>query len=174
MGKQAPTRGVVDLNHLVREVCSFVEFETARLEVQIDLDLAPGEIPVEVDLVQIEQVLLNLLTNALDALEVVQAEGRHLRIRTRRGDLDAEVEVEDKGPGISQEVLERLFEPFYTTKDKGMGMGLPISQTIVQDHGGRIWADSTPGSGTCFHLVLPIAERTDQAQAEPGQSLEAV
>lgn len=122
---------------------------------------------------QIEQVLLNLLTNALDALEVVQAEGVISCVRTRRG-LDAEVEVEDKGPGISQEVLERLFEPFYTTKDKGMGMGLPISQTIVQDHGGRIWADSTPGSGTCFRLVLPIAERTDQAQAEPGQSLEAV
>ena len=168
VGKQAPTRGVVDLNHLVREVCSFVEFETARLEVQIDLDLAPGEIQVEVDLVQIEQVLLNLLTNALDALEGVQAEERHLRIHTRRGEVDAEVEVEDTGPGIGQEVLERLFEPFYTTKDKGMGMGLPISQTIVEDHGGRIWADSTPGFGTCFHLVLPIAERTDQAQAEPG------
>lgn len=157
VGKQAPSRGAVDLNHLVREVCSFVEFETARLEVQIVLDLAPGEIPVEVDLVQIEQVLLNLLTNALDALEGVPARVRHLRIRTLRGVLDAEVEVEDTGPGITPEGLDRLFEPFYTTKDTGMGMGLPISQTIVEDHGGRIWADSTRAHGTRFHVVLPIA-----------------
>jgi two-component system, LuxR family, sensor kinase FixL len=175
VGKQAPSRGEVDLNHLVREVCSFVEFETARLEVRIVLDLAPGEIPVEVDLVQIEQVLLNLVTNALDALEGVQVGARHLTIRTRMGTMEAEVEVVDSGPGVAQERMDRLFEPFYTTKDTGMGMGLPISQTIVEDHGGRIWADSTPGAGTRFHVVLPIAEGAapDRAGADVGQGGEA-
>jgi signal transduction histidine kinase len=157
VGKQAPSRGAADLNHLVREVCSFVEFETGRLGVQIVLDLVPGEVQVEVDLVQIEQVLLNLLTNALDALEEVEAPERRLRIGTNLRGGEAEVRVEDTGPGITPEGLERLFEPFYTTKDTGMGMGLAISQTIVEDHGGRIWVESTLGQGTCFHLVLPLA-----------------
>ena len=169
VGKQAPSRSAADLNHLVREVCSFVEFETGRLGVRIVLDLTLGEILVEVDLVQIEQVLLNLLTNALDALEDVAAPQRNLRISTALRGGEAEVQVEDTGPGIAPEDLERLFEPFYSTKGTGMGMGLPISQTIVEDHGGRIWAESTLGQGTRFHLVLPVAERTAQVQAEAGQ-----
>jgi signal transduction histidine kinase len=79
------------------------------------------------------------------------------------------VQVEDTGPGIAPDGLERLFEPFYTTKGTGMGMGLAISQTIAEDHGGRIWAESTLGQGTCFHLVLPLAEGTAEAEAEAGQ-----
>lgn len=158
VGKQPPTRSVADLNHLVREVCSFVEYECSRLGVGIGLDLYPAPLWVDVDLVQIEQVLLNLVGNALDALEAVEPSRRKLRIRSAPTQSGVRVTVADTGTGIPAEQIEQLFEPFFTTKDSGMGMGLPISLTIVQDHGGRIWATSEPGSGTLFHVELPCAE----------------
>jgi PAS domain S-box-containing protein len=157
VGKQAPVRAEADLNHLVREVCSFVEFDTGKLGVNIDLDLAEGRLPVEVDLVQIEQVLLNLVRNALDALEERPAGERRLWIRTRTRGMTAEVSVHDNGGGIPAEEMGRLFDPFFTTKATGMGMGLPISQTILEDHQGEIWAESRPGAGTVFHVRLPVA-----------------
>ena len=157
VGKQPPIRADLDLNHLVREVCSFVEFETAKLGVQIELDLAPEGIPVHVDLVQIEQVLLNLLRNGLDALEETPEASRRLIIHTQvQGDL-ALVSVQDTGPGVGRERLAKLFDPFFTTKEGGMGMGLPISQTILENHDGSIRAESEPGQGTVFHVALPLA-----------------
>jgi two-component system sensor kinase FixL len=158
VGKQPPIRSRVDLNYLVREVCSFVEFETTRMDLAVGLDLAPGEIFVEVDLVQIEQVLLNLARNALDALEEVEARRRSLVIRTRAQGSVAELSVEDNGPGIPAERVQHLFEPFFTTKKSGMGMGLPISQTILANHGGAIWVESPAGGGATFHVRLPVAE----------------
>ncbi|MGE5154557.1 MAG: ATP-binding protein, partial [Bdellovibrio bacteriovorus] len=158
VGKQPPIRADVDLNHLVQEVCSFLEFETAKLGVQIELDLAPGPIPVHVDLVQIEQVLLNLVSNALDALEETPQADRRLVIRTQDDLADeVRVSVEDSGPGMAPERLTLLFDPFYTTKEGGMGMGLTISQTILENHEGRIWAESEAGRGTVFHVALPRA-----------------
>jgi C4-dicarboxylate-specific signal transduction histidine kinase len=162
VGKQAPVRARADLNHLVREVCSFVEFETGKLGLTIELDLAEGEIPVDVDLVQIEQVILNLVRNALDSLQDRPVAQRRLRIRTRLRPTMAEVSVHDNGSGIAPERMQHLFDPFYTTKQTGMGMGLPISQTIVEDHKGQIWAESRPGIETVFHVRLPAA-------AEPAQ-----
>jgi PAS domain S-box-containing protein len=156
VGKQPPIRSRVDLNHLVREVCSFVEFDTSKMDLAIELDLEPGEIPVDVDLVQIEQVLLNLVRNALDALNEVPARTRRLTVRTLLAGEDAEVAVRDTGPGIEPDRLQSLFEPFFTTKDSGMGMGLPISQTIVENHGGRIWAEADPKGGAVFFIRLPV------------------
>ena len=156
VGKQPPSRADHDLNHLVREVCSFVEFETARLKVNITLDLAAAPIPVHVDLVQVEQVLLNLVRNALDALEETPEAERWLCIRTAVEADQARVAVEDSGPGVDPERLKHLFDPFFTTKEGGMGMGLPISQTILENHDGRIWAESEPGQGTVFHVMLPV------------------
>ncbi len=158
VGKQPPIRADSDLNQLVREVCSFVEFETGKLGIQIELDLAPEGIPVHVDLVQMEQVLLNLVRNGLDALEDAPGEGRHLVIRTWSQDGEARVSVQDNGVGIAPEKLQLLFDPFFTTKEGGMGMGLPISQTIVENHDGRIWAESEPGRGTFFQVALPLSE----------------
>lgn len=167
VGKQAPLRADVDLNRLVQEVCSFLEFETAKLGVQIELDLESEPIPVHVDLVQIEQVLLNLVSNALDALEETPQPGRRLVIRTRSGlPGEARVNVEDSGPGMGRERLLRLFDPFYTTKDGGMGMGLTISQTILENHEGRIWAESEPGRGTTFHIVLPRSMAVSEGDSE--------
>lgn len=163
VGKQPPLRANVDLNHLVREVCSFVEFETTRLGLTIELDLGDRPILVCVDLVQIEQVLLNLVRNAIDALQEVAETQRHLGIRTWVEADRALVAVRDSGPGISADRLLHLFHPFFTTKEGGMGMGLAISQTIVENHDGRIWAESEPGEGSIFCVALPVAE-----PEEPG------
>ncbi|NCC28522.1 MAG: PAS domain S-box protein [Gammaproteobacteria bacterium] len=168
VGKQPPIRTDADLNHLVREVCSFVEFETNRLGLQIEIDPGAHPIPVNVDLVQIEQVLLNLVRNAIDALQESPAEHRRLCIRTRVKGGAAIVEVEDTGPGISADRILHLFHPFFTTKEGGMGMGLAISQTIVENHDGRIWAESEPGRGSTFFISLPLAE-TD-ASDKPAAS----
>ncbi len=170
VGKQPPMRADVDLNHLVREVCSFVEFETSKLSIQIELDLAGEPIPVHVDLVQIEQVLLNLVRNALDALEESPEGERCLSIHTAVQGSEAKVDVRDSGPGVESERLKLLFDPFFTTKEGGMGMGLPISQTILENHDGRIWAESAPGQGTVFHVTLPLADRAAAADPEPPPS----
>jgi signal transduction histidine kinase len=109
------------------------------------------------DLVQIEQVLLNLVRNALDALMEVPAGRRRLVLRTRPLDGDRMlIEVEDSGPGIDQDTLGRLFDPFFSTKETGMGMGLAISQTIIADHQGQISVESEPGRGTVFRVNLPL------------------
>jgi PAS domain S-box-containing protein len=168
VGKQPPIRSRVDLNHLVREVCSFVEFETGKMGLTIELDLERGDIPVDVDLVQIEQVLLNLVRNALDALQEVPAAGRRLTIRTLSSAGDAKVRVEDTGPGIATERMQHLFDPFFTTKESGMGMGLPISQTILENHGGRIWAESPPAGGAVFYILLPVAQDAQQPLEAAG------
>ncbi|KAA6186351.1 PAS domain S-box protein [Thiohalocapsa marina] len=157
VGKQPPIRSVVDLNYLVREVCGFVEFEATRLDLQWQLALADGEIPVNVDLVQIEQVLLNLVRNAMDALEEQPADARRLEISTWVEDGWALVRIADNGPGIPPERMTHLFDPFFTTKESGMGMGLPISLTILENHEGTIWAESAPGRGSRFYVRLPVA-----------------
>jgi two-component system, LuxR family, sensor kinase FixL len=157
VGKQPPIRADVDLNHLVREVCSFVEFETNRMGLQIQLDLGTREITVHVDLVQIEQVLLNLVRNSIDALLESPEESRRLSMRTWVDGDQALVAVEDSGPGISADRILHLFHPFFTTKEGGMGMGLAISQTIVENHDGRIWAESEPGHGSTFYVSLPLS-----------------
>jgi len=163
VGKQPPSRSVVDLNCLVREVCGFVEFETSKLGLEIRLDLGDGEIPVNVDLVQIEQVLLNLVRNALDALEGRADGERELVIATHIDGETAVVEVRDNGSGITPEQMQHLFDPFFTTKETGMGMGLPISETILDNHDGRISAVSEPGAGTTFTVRLPIARAGSDA-----------
>jgi C4-dicarboxylate-specific signal transduction histidine kinase len=156
VGKQPPIRSEVDLNHLVREVCSFVELDTSKMDFAIELDLEPDGIPVDVDLVQIEQVLLNLVRNALDSLQEVKPEVRRMKVSTQWIDEEAQVVVRDSGSGIAPERMQSLFEPFFTTKESGMGMGLPISQTILENHGGKIWAESGPDGGAAFFIRLPV------------------
>lgn len=165
VGKQPPIRSRIDINHLVREVCSFVEFDTDKMDFAIALDLRLGGIAVDVDLVQIEQVLLNLVRNALDALQEVPSPARRLTVRTRLIDDAAEIVVQDSGPGIEPERMQSLFEPFFTTKASGMGMGLPISQTILENHEGRIWAESVPRGGAVFFIRLPVAPSARQSPA---------
>jgi len=167
VGKQPAQRVEADLNDLVREVCGFVEFDTRRINATIDLQLATEPLPVTVDLVQIEQVILNLLRNSLDALaDLPEDAERRITIRTGRQATDRVfVAVEDSGRGVRPAVMERLFDPFFTTKESGMGMGLTISQTIVADHNGKIRAESWPGRGAMFIVELPASTA---AQPEPA------
>ena len=156
--KQQPLREVTDLNQLVKEVCALLAHETRKLQVSIERRLSADALLVRVDPVQIEQVMLNLIRNALDALAELPPSERRLAISS--GSLMPDgiyVAVHDNGPGIRPQVMERLFDPFFTTKKSGMGMGLAITQTIVAEHNGKIRADSWPGKGTTFTLELPVA-----------------
>jgi two-component system sensor kinase FixL len=105
------------------------------------------------DKIQIQQVLLNLVRNAIEAMQEV--EHRELSLSTHRIDADTvRIDVADTGPGISPDIAGQLFQPFITTKQAGMGVGLSISRTIVESHGGRIWVDPNPAGGVIFHLTL--------------------
>jgi PAS domain S-box-containing protein len=156
VGKQTPVRRVADINEVVREVCSFVEFAARKAGVVIEQEFSLGTLPVKIDVVQIEQVLLNLIRNALDALLEIPEDGRSLVIQTscREGEWVL-IRVLDSGPGIRDADMSRLFEPFYTTKESGMGMGLVISRTIIEDHNGTITAEQRAEGGTCFSILLP-------------------
>ena len=108
------------------------------------------------DRVQLQQVLLNLIMNAMDAMSSVEDRTRQLVLTTENIDPDrVQVTVEDSGTGLAPNMMVRIFEPFYTTKSGGMGMGLSISRSIVQNHGGRLWATANDGPGTSFHFTLP-------------------
>jgi len=163
VGKQLPVRSKADINNLVKEVCSFVEFEARKAGVVIEQELSMERLQVRVDVVQIEQILLNLIRNALEALLDVPQKERSLVVRSGRLDTErVRVDVVDTGPGIKPEMAKRLFEPFFTTKESGMGMGLVISQTIAEDHGGKIDADTVAGVGSRFSLTLPVYNNTKE------------
>ena len=148
----------LDLSALVGEVAALVRADAARRQVKVDVDV-PGDLPqVLGDRVHLQQVLLNLILNGMDALNGTSPEARRVSVAARRdGAGVVEISVGDAGPGISTAALARIFDPFFTTKPEGMGMGLAISRTIVEAHGGQIWAENTHGGGAAFRLTLPIA-----------------
>jgi len=115
------------------------------------------------DRIQLQQVLLNLVMNGMEAMNRVEEQKRLLQISGRRGAYDgwsaATIGVKDFGVGLKPEEMERLFEAFYTTKSEGMGMGLAISRSIVEEHGGRLWAEPNKGPGATFLFSLPAADR---------------
>jgi C4-dicarboxylate-specific signal transduction histidine kinase len=129
------------------------------------LDLAPTELCVRGDRVQLQQVLLNLIINAMDAMRDCVPEARRVSIRTRLVDEEVEVAVSDAGHGIPEENLKHLFEPFFTTKPNGMGMGLTISHTIIQGHDGRIAAENNRNRGATFRVTL---RRRDERRVSRG------
>jgi len=156
VSRRQPIREIVDLNVLARETCSMLSHELGRHELTIERRLANRELWVRVDSVQIEQVLINLLRNALDALVDVPASERRLVIESgSQSEGMVFLSVRDNGSGISDKAMEHLFDPFFSTKESGMGMGLAISQTIISNHHGKIRADSQPGNGSTFIIELP-------------------
>jgi C4-dicarboxylate-specific signal transduction histidine kinase len=146
----------LDLNALAEEVASLVRPDAETRKVTLALDLAPTVLPVRGDRVQLQQVLLNILLNAMDALSGSGREERRVSVRTHLVDGQAEVAVSDAGHGIPAEDLKHLFDPFFTTKPNGMGMGLAISQTIIGVHGGRIVAENNADRGATFRITLPM------------------
>ena len=149
----------LDLNEVVSEVFDFLSVQASARKITISNVPAPQELQVQGDRIQIQQVILNLIVNGMDA--VSDASDGQRRIIGRTAQLDAafaEVSISDFGPGISAGDLEKVFDPFFTTKTKGLGMGLSIARTIIEAHGGRIWAENQATGGAVFRLVLPLAK----------------
>jgi PAS domain S-box-containing protein len=158
--KKAPPRhDRFDINEAVEEVIEMVRAPIEKNGVLVRTHLAAGLTSVWGDRVQLQQVVLNLILNAIEAMCSAEERGRMLSIRTeQRGAAGILVAVHDSGPGVAPEHLQRVFEPFYTTKNSGLGMGLSISRSIIDAHGGRLWADADQPRGTVFQFTLPATQ----------------
>ena len=155
--KERPRRAAINLNDLLRDIVRLLELDARRHNTQIQLALHADPVVVLIDRVQIEQVVVNLVLNAIEAMERTAAGERLVTIIAAAQDGQATVSVRDRGTGIEAESADRLFEPFFTTKDKGLGLGLVISRSIVESHKGRLWAEANPESRNDVppHLANP-------------------
>jgi C4-dicarboxylate-specific signal transduction histidine kinase len=156
-----PRKDDFEINEAILEVIALTHGALAKNGVSLQTQLAPGLPLVEGDRVQLQQVILNLTVNAIEAMSEVNERSRDLSISTSldtRGDVS--ITVRDSGPGLKPEDLERLFDPFYTTKPTGMGMGLSICRSIIEAHRGRLWVTANTTRGASFHLSLPAREVT--------------
>ena len=160
LARSAVARRPGPIAQIVADVLPLVRAELRRHAIALEVSLAAADLPpVLADRIQLQQVLINLLVNAAEAMRDVPAPRRRLVVRgaaeTIDGDAWAVVTVEDAGVGLGELQADRLFEPFYSTKPGGLGMGLSISRSIVESHGGRLWATANPEHGATFHLALP-------------------
>jgi PAS domain S-box-containing protein len=147
----------IEINAVVKDVFGLLGIEAAARRVSTNFELGEGLPNVAADRVHVQQVIMNLVVNAFDAMAVLPAEQRKLILRTETYDGVVQVAVSDSGPGVADETLAKVFEPFFTTKSKGMGMGLSIARTIVEAHKGKIWAENNAGGGASFCFTLPVA-----------------
>jgi PAS domain S-box-containing protein len=164
VSKRDSERERVVVNDLIEEAVELVRTDVGLHDLQIDLQLADDLPEAIVDSVQIQQVILNLVRNGLEAMQEMGAKKGILTLQTTPAEGEIEIRVADQGPGLAPQVVERLFDPFLTTKASGMGMGLSISPSIVTAHGGRIWHTSNEGGGTTFHVALPADIGSDAAR----------
>jgi C4-dicarboxylate-specific signal transduction histidine kinase len=156
INKTAPERARVQINEIIREVVALADRQALKNEVSVETHLAPDLSTIVGDRIQLQQVILNLMLNGIEAMTGISDRPRHLVIRSQMQDADqVRVSVEDSGIGVKAEIMGRLFEPFFTTRSQGIGMGLPISRSIVEAHGGRLWAESTVSQGSVFQFTLP-------------------
>ena len=155
--QKAPTRiDSVNVNKAVREVIELTYGEALKNRVSVRTQLADGLPLIQGDGVQLQQVVLNLFLNAVQAMGAVTDSTREVLITTSQTNPNEVcLGVQDTGPGLSPESLPRLFEPFYTTKPEGMGMGLSICRSIIEAHGGRLWAKACQPRGAVFQFVVP-------------------
>jgi signal transduction histidine kinase len=146
----------MDLNDATREVIALSVSDLRRNDVIVQSELADDLPPVTGDRVQLQQVILNLLRNASEAMSSVVDRPRRVLVKTERDSGDrVRVIVRDAGVGLDHHVIDKLFEAFYTTKSGGMGIGLSVSRSIVESHQGRIWAESHDGPGATFSFSIP-------------------
>jgi signal transduction histidine kinase len=156
--KGEPEFAPLDLNEIIGEVAWLMRSDTIMRNASMSLELAPDLPSVRGDRVQLQQVVLNLVLNGVEAMREPHAEARTLVIRTARDSAAAlRITVQDSGPGIAEKDLGHIFEPLYTTKTDGLGMGLAIVRTIVNAHGGAVGAKNNPGGGASLHFTLPVA-----------------
>jgi C4-dicarboxylate-specific signal transduction histidine kinase len=158
--KKAPQQGaMVDVNAVLQEVLALVHGELINQQITVKTDLDRDLQPVRADRVQLQQVVLNLITNAVEAMSTIEGRPRLLSVATRPQDRDGVlIRVQDSGPGIDLGGRERIFDAFFSTKSSGMGMGLFICRSIVEAHGGHLWATSAESGGAVFNLVLPVGQ----------------
>jgi signal transduction histidine kinase len=160
--KSAPRTDAVDINDAISEVISLIHSEATKDSVVIKTQFKKNMARIRGDRVQLQQVILNLIVNAIEAMNNVSQGSRELDISTTK-ETNSEhvmVAVRDTGPGLKPEDFNRIFEPFYTTKSNGMGMGLSICRYIIEEHGGRLWATRKNGLGAVFQFTIPL-ESTD-------------
>jgi PAS domain S-box-containing protein len=152
----------VDINIAVQEVLAVLRGELHVRNTSLHLQLDHNIPLVKGDKVQLQQVVLNLVMNAIDAMTTMTDRRRVLAVKSAAEDGNVRVTVQDSGPGLDAAATERIFDPFFTTKPDGMGMGLSISKSIVENHGGLLWAAPAVPVGTAFHFNLPVARRGEQ------------
>ena len=154
--KKATAKERLDMNETIREVLALAGDELRKNRVAVRTEFAADLSPVSGDRVQLQQVVLNLVMNGIEAMSSVEERPRELMVRTQNDEADqVHVTVQDSGVGLDPQGLERIFEAFYTTKQRGMGMGLSISRSIIQNHGGKLWAVANNGPGMSFQFTIP-------------------
>jgi signal transduction histidine kinase len=146
----------LDLNDVARETVEFLSTLAVARKFELVSVITPDALPILGDRIQLQQVILNLVVNAIDAMADMASENRTISIRTSRVEKFAELSVSDRGPGIPEDKLKKVFEPFFTSKAEGMGMGLSIARTIVEAHHGLIWAKDRDHGGASFRIRLPL------------------
>lgn len=154
--RQEPVKEWIDINEALEELMAFVRDEATRRNVALRTELGVGLPKTKADRIQLQQVVLNLVMNGMDAMAEVSNHPKELLISSRLERREITVSVADCGAGLSLENAERMFDPFFTTKPRGTGMGLAISRSIVESHDGKIWAMPRPGGGTVLHFTIPI------------------
>jgi signal transduction histidine kinase len=159
--KGEPRNDLVDINEIIVEVFALAQDQARRSHIHLNRQLDDDVPPVRGDRVQLQQVILNLIVNGLEAIAKGKDGLRELTVRSNKDEQDhVSVAVSDSGEGLDPANLEHVFDAFFTTKPDGMGMGLAISRTIIEAHGGRLWATSNHPNGTVFQFTLPAnAER---------------
>jgi C4-dicarboxylate-specific signal transduction histidine kinase len=157
------------LNAVLRESVDLIVHELRRHDVKVLCELARSTLLVSADRIQLQQVIINLLTNARDAMLHVDPPRRVVLLRSRADGDSVIVEVADQGSGIPTEESGRIFEPFFTTKDEGMGIGLSICKTILEEHGGEIQASTNASGGATFRILIPVSAETRDEQRLPLQ-----
>jgi C4-dicarboxylate-specific signal transduction histidine kinase len=157
-----PDMSKLDIDSVIDEVITLIKHEASSRRVSLRVDREPGLSPVHGDMIQLQQVIMNLVVNGIQAMASLRDRSRKLVIRTRRYDSHSvSVAVEDVGVGTDAEDLDQLFRALYTTKSNGMGMGLAISRSIIEAHGGRIWAARNSGPGMTFQFTVPVHQPND-------------
>jgi signal transduction histidine kinase len=147
------------INDVVSDVLALVQRELLNHQVSVCMELASDLPMVRADRVQLQQLIINLVINGIEAMQAVTDRPRELTIRTHRDEVhQVQVSVKDCGVGISPADADRLFNAFFTTKSSGMGMGLSICSSIVEAHGGRVWAEPNLPHGAIFHFTLPLRQ----------------
>jgi C4-dicarboxylate-specific signal transduction histidine kinase len=154
---EPPAKDWLDMNEVIQELVVLVRAETQKLHIPMRTEFASGLPKVKGDRIQLQQVVLNLIMNGMDAMATTNGSGKELRISTwKQNANEIGVRVEDCGVGLSRETADKIFDPFFTTKPHGIGMGLSISRSIIESHEGKLWATPRPAGGTIFQFTIPV------------------